>query len=153
MNSLNKMSSQTQVLFVCRLNGCGAQLPTTFVVSAAHRPLRLRPPEATAADQPRENPLRPNAAPLRGELRPHRGCRVPALERRRGGRHGQQGPGASEARPEIRAPTWGISTRFSRLKFMRKMFAVLAGLFCRWSTNRQIRPLSRMLQSIHSKLF
>ena len=46
------------------------------------------------------NPLRPHAAALCDAVRPRRGCGVFDLQRRRGGRYGQMGPGASSL-PEM----------------------------------------------------
>ena len=78
---------------------------------------RLRP----LGRRPRENRLRPNAAPPGGGQRPRRGCRAFALDRCRGRRQGLLRPGASkwwEAGAEIESPIWGTSEGFSGLKFM-----------------------------------
>ena len=53
---------------------------------------RLRP----LGRRPRESRLRWNAAALGGSLRPRRGCRAFALQRRRGRRQEQRWPGASK---------------------------------------------------------
>ena len=90
-----KMWSPKHSLFLCCLNGYRAPHAYNFRrPPTAHRPLRLRPPEATTADGfPWKKRLRHDAAALRGPHRPRRGCGAVAEQRRRGGRQGRRGPG------------------------------------------------------------
>ena len=110
--------------------GIELSIPTTSVV--------LRTASASAPSC-RRKPQRPrlDAAAPGGGQRPRRGCRAPFVERRRGGRQGEQGPGASirEACASHRvsnlghfkiffrawrnqvSPTWGTSRIFLGWKF------------------------------------
>ena len=116
--------------FVCRLNGHRAQHSHNF-----------RRPRGTSASAPWSagSPQWPrlDAAAPGGGQRPRRRCRAPFVERRRGGRQGEQGPGASirEACASHRvsnlghfkiffrawrnrvSPTWGTSRIFLGWKF------------------------------------
>ena len=112
------MLSRKHSSFVCRLNGI------TFVVPLPPH-LRRRPPEATTADSPGKLPEAKRRSTSRRKMAtsPLRSffCRKAPRWMPRGTM-----AGASEAGPEIPSPTWGTSKRFSRLKFMRKMFAFAA---------------------------
>ena len=56
LNSFEDVESKTFIVRLSVERVYRAQLPITFVVFAAHRPLRRRPPEATAADGPGKAP-------------------------------------------------------------------------------------------------
>ena len=81
---------ESKTFIVRLLNEYRAQLSTTFVVSTSWTSAKPQRPTAPGKR------LRLDAAPSCGGQRQGRGCRVPAVERRCGGRHGQQWPGAPE---------------------------------------------------------
>ena len=69
--------------------------------------------------------LRRNAAAQGGERGQGRGCRVPAIKRRRSGCQGQLWPGASEAGPEIPS---GHLKKFFGIETLIKMPAFAANV-------------------------
>ena len=128
------MLSPKHSSFVCRLNGI------TFVVPR-RQPLGRRAPKPQRPTAPGKR-LRRNAAPQGSVGRPRRGCRVPAVKRRRSGCYGQQGPGASEAGSMARNPVsnlghlykvFGIETLRKCLQYLQDCFADGAQI-ARWST-------------------
>ena len=155
--------------FLCWLTGSRAPHAHKFRrPPTAHRPLRPRPPEATAARRVSgQNRLRLHAAALGGVQRLRRGCGAVAVQRRCGGRRWWRWPGASKAGSrhlrrlfrdwnlcisgnvwqscEFSAPkNTGIDDHNVTCQYMWKT----DDLTGRWNTNRKMGPFSRMLQSL-----
>ena len=152
MNSLNKMSSQTQVLFVCRLNGCGAQLPTTLVVSAASASsavVRQKPQRPTGPRKPPEAERRSTSRRITATSRLQSSCsrKEPRWTPRT---TGARGLGGTARNP---GSNLGHLNKIFAIEIHEKNVCSTCGTLLQMEHKSPDGPLSRMLQSIHSKLF